>query len=168
MVTSHLILNMRWLGYPTPLVNFYEAMLHDCHKMLSFNGLMSEGIRINNSTGQGDPSSMILYLIYSHALVSIPTLAEGDSRAYVDDNFFMAQGIDFMECDCKINTMLNSQERWSMAHNSHVELSKFKCLCLTHCTDMVCPDFQHSDSSITIKCVNSAKLLRVEVDQELC
>ena len=53
---------------------------------------------------------MILYLIYSHALVSIPALSEGDGRAYINDNFFMAQGIDFVECDYKINTMLNTQE----------------------------------------------------------
>jgi len=128
---------------------------------------MLEGIRINNGIGQGDPSSMILYLIYSHALVSIPALAEGDGGAYIDDNFFMAQGVDFTECDHKINTMLNAQERWSTANNSHMELSRFKCLRLSCHTDMVCPDFQCSGSSITIKCVDSAKLLRVEVDQEL-
>ena len=46
VVTSCLILNMRQLTYPMPLVNFYEAMLHDCHTTLAFDGLMLEGIHL--------------------------------------------------------------------------------------------------------------------------
>jgi len=54
-----------------------------------------------------------------------------------------------------------------MAHNSHKELSKFKCLCLTCHTDTACSDFKHAGSDTVIKCINSAKLLGVKVDHEL-
>src|SRR5882724_10220699 len=91
-VTSQLILNMKRLGYPTPLVNFFRAMLEDCCMTLSFDGLTSGEIDIDNGIGQGDPSSMILYLIYSHALVAMPTQEHGVGGAYIDDNFFTAQG----------------------------------------------------------------------------
>src|SRR5882724_9517885 len=101
---------MKWLGYPNMLINFYEAMLKDHHMTLSFDGLTSQEIDIDNRIGQGDPSSMILYLIYSHAIVAIPTRKHGNGGAYIDDNFFTAQGDDFVECDLKINCMLDAQE----------------------------------------------------------
>jgi len=135
--------------------------------MLSFDRLTTDMISISNGIGQGNPSSMILYLIYSHVLVAIPALTNGDRGAYVDDNFVTAQGEDFMEHILKINTMLNTQERWSTAHNSHVELSKFKCLCLTCHTNIAHPDFKQAGSDVIIKCVSNARLLRVEVNQEL-
>ena len=116
---------------------------------------------------QGDPSSMILYLIYSHALVAIPAREHGNGGAYIDDNFFTAQGDDFTECDLKINHMLDTQETWSLAHNSHAELTKFKCLHLTHHAEIPCPDFKFSGSNMSIKCVNSARLLGIETDQML-
>jgi len=71
------------------------------------------------------------------------------------------------ECDLKINQMLNAQETWSSAHNSHAELTKFKCLHLTHHTDIPHPYFKWSDSSTVIKCVSSTRLLGVEIDQTL-
>jgi len=62
---------------------------------------MSQEIDIDNGIGQGDPSSMILYPIYSDALVAIPTHEHGNGGAYIDNNFFTAQGDGFAECDLK-------------------------------------------------------------------
>ena len=166
-VTSRLVLNMKWLGYPTPLINFFKAMLEDCHMTLVFDGLTSRVIDIDNGIGQGDPSSMILYLIYSHALMAIPSQAHGDGRAYINDNFFTAQGKDFAKCNLKLNQMLDTQEMWSVAHNSHVELSKFNCLHLTCHTDIVHPDFRCHCLDTVSKSVNSTRLLGVKIDQEL-
>ena len=114
------------LNYPTQVVCFFEAALSDWHTMLSFDRHMSEMFEVDNSIWQGEPSSMILYLIYSHALV-LPT-SGGDGGAYVDDNFFTAFGSTFEECDKKINQMLDKQDVLSAAHNLHAELSKFRCL----------------------------------------
>ena len=63
--------------------------------------------------------------------------------------------------------MLDAQETWSLAHNSHAELTKFKCLHLTHHAEIPCPDFKWSGSNTVIKCVNSARLLGIKVDQML-
>ncbi|KAF8574080.1 hypothetical protein K439DRAFT_1278683, partial [Ramaria rubella] len=65
-------------------------LLTDRQTCLSFDDHTSEMLAINNGIGQGEMSSMILYLIYSFGLVSIPTGANEDGGAYVDDNFFMA------------------------------------------------------------------------------
>ena len=129
------------LGYPTQVVRFFEAVLSDRHTMLSFDGHTSETFEVDNGIGQGEPSSMILYLIYSHALVGILPTCGGDGGAYVDDNFFTTFGSTFKECDKKINQMLDKQDVWSAAHNSHAELSKFRCVCFTRCTNMPRPDF---------------------------
>ena len=155
------------LGYPTQVINYFEAVLDNCHTVLFFDGYVSEAINVDNSIGQGEPSSMILYLIYSHALVGIPPTCGGDGGAYVDDNFFTAIGDTFEECDTKINQMLDKQEIWSAAHNSHAELSKFRCVRFTRRTNLPQPDFQRTGSNIAIKCSASARLLGVEVDQEL-
>ena len=127
-VTERLLANMVRLGYPTQVINYFEAVLDNRHTVLSFNGYVSEAINIDNGIGQGEPSSMILYLIYSHTLVGIPPTCGGNGGAYVDDNFFTAIGDTFEECDTKINQMLDKQEIWSAAHNSHAELSKFRCV----------------------------------------
>ena len=89
------------------VIQFFKAVLTNQHTVLSFNGYMSEMFEVDS---QGEPSSMILYLIYSHALVRIPPTCGGNGGAYVDDNFFMAIGDTFEECDMKINLMLDKQE----------------------------------------------------------
>ena len=101
----------------------------------------------------------IMYLIYSHALVGILPTCGRDSGAYVDDNFFTAFSSTFEECDEKINQMLDKQDMWSAAHNSHAELSKFRCVCFTRCTNMPQPDFHRMGSGIVIKCSANARLL---------
>ena len=50
----------------------------------------SDPITINNGIGKGEPSSMILYLIYSHILAAIPSSLGGDGGSYVNDTFWAA------------------------------------------------------------------------------
>ena len=130
-MTSRLLLNMRRLGYPMQLINFFNAILRDWHTRLTFDGYTSELLPINNGISQGEPSSMILYLIYSYALVNIPQTESGNGGAYVDDTFLWAACDTFQECDTRINAMLDKQDAWSAAHNSKAETSKFQCLRLT-------------------------------------
>jgi len=63
--------------------------------------------------------------------------------------------------------MLDRQEAWSVAHNSPVEITKFKCVRFSRCADTTCPDFVCEGTGAVIKCSASARLLGVEVDQEL-
>ena len=63
--------------------------------------------------------------------------------------------------------MLDKQEIWSLAHNSRAEISKFKCLRLSQCTNVVHEDFHRSNSDFVIRCKDSTKLLSIIVDQHL-
>ncbi|KAF8576368.1 hypothetical protein K439DRAFT_1288037, partial [Ramaria rubella] len=72
-------------------------MLTDRQTCLSFDDYISEFLNIDNGIGQGETGSMLLYLIYSCGLVSIPNGDDEDGGAYVDDNFFMATADTFEE-----------------------------------------------------------------------
>ncbi|KIJ58962.1 hypothetical protein HYDPIDRAFT_66631, partial [Hydnomerulius pinastri MD-312] len=66
---------------------------------LSFDGYLSDWIPILNGIGQGDPLSMVLYIIYNSDLIDV---AESSGRreralAFVDDTVFIAIGKDFHE-----------------------------------------------------------------------
>ncbi|KAF8589573.1 hypothetical protein K439DRAFT_1298662, partial [Ramaria rubella] len=60
---------LKKLGYPTEIIDFFRAMLTDRQTRLSFDDYISEHLDIDNSIGQGETRSMLLYLIYSYGLV---------------------------------------------------------------------------------------------------
>src|SRR5882724_11721299 len=64
---------MHRLGYPTPLIDFFSAMLKDQSTSLAIDGFTYEAFKIGNGIGKDDPSTMLLYLIYSYGLKAIPT-----------------------------------------------------------------------------------------------
>jgi hypothetical protein len=110
---------------------------------------------------------MILYLICGHRLVAIPTGKNQDRGAFVDDTFFMAIGDEFQECDRILNDLLDKQDEWSKTHNSKVEMSKSQCLRLTREKNIAREDFKRRGTDTIIKCIASAKLLGVQMDEEL-
>ena len=54
---------------PLEIVSFTERMLQGRKMKLHFNDYTSKWFNITNSIGQGDPLSMILYIIYDSNLV---------------------------------------------------------------------------------------------------
>jgi hypothetical protein len=124
-VTELLLHNMEKLGYPTEIIAFYKALLSDRRTCLKFDDFISSIILIDNGIGQGETGSMLLYLIYSEGLVHIPQGPDKDRGAYVDNNFILATGDTYDECDSRINAMMDKQERWAVAHNSTAKLSKY-------------------------------------------
>jgi hypothetical protein len=96
-VTDHLLYNMEKLGYPMEIVDFYKTLLSDCSTHLKFDDFISSVMEIDNGISQGEPGSMILYLIYSKGLACILQGPNEDGGAYVDNNFILATGIDYEE-----------------------------------------------------------------------
>ncbi|KIK41503.1 hypothetical protein CY34DRAFT_39045, partial [Suillus luteus UH-Slu-Lm8-n1] len=62
---------MRMRRIPGNLICFTELVLSNRHMQLKFDGYTSEWLPITNGIGQGDPLSMILYIIYSSGLVDV-------------------------------------------------------------------------------------------------
>jgi hypothetical protein len=129
------------LGYPTKIVDFYKALLSNCYTHLKFDDFLSSIIQVDNGIGQGEPGSMILYLIYSIGLVSILEGPDEDGGAYVDNNFILALGDNYEECNRRINVMMDKQEWWTQTHNSKAEISKYQCLRLSNKYHQPLPDF---------------------------
>ncbi|KIJ63741.1 hypothetical protein HYDPIDRAFT_63317, partial [Hydnomerulius pinastri MD-312] len=66
---------------------------------LKFDGFLSDWIDITNGIGQGDPLSMILYIIYNSDLVEVAN-AQGKRElalAFVDDTAYVAIGTTFRD-----------------------------------------------------------------------
>jgi hypothetical protein len=130
---------------------------------------MLEPININNSIGQGDPLSMVMYQFYNADLLEIPE-AEGESAiVYVDDAIMAAAADTFKETHEMLRDMITREggvSDWSTEHNSPLEYSKLALM-----------DFVHSSKQMErhplqlpqhkISPVKNAKYLGILFDQHL-
>ena len=70
-VTNRLIHNLRKRRIPEIYITFITALLTNRRTRLKFDDFTSGLIEIINGIGQGDPLSMILYIIYNADLLEI-------------------------------------------------------------------------------------------------
>jgi hypothetical protein len=129
-VTDRLLHNMRQRRLPESLVGFTKRLLEGRRTQLKFDGHLSDWISIRNGIGQGDPLSMILYVIYDSDLVDIAVGRSKTERtlAFVDDTAFIAIGKSFHETHAILKNMLERTGGgydWARDHNSKFETSKF-------------------------------------------
>lgn len=107
-VTACLLHNMHKHCIPAKIVSFIQQALHSHCIHLKFDGYTSDWIPINNGIGQGDPLSMILYIIYNTDLLKIPTGNEWSksTQAFVDDTMLLAVGKTFEETHATLKNMM--------------------------------------------------------------
>ena len=147
---------------------------------MRFDDYVSEIIEINNGIGQGDPLSMLLYIIYNADLLELPDdeLTE-DAIGYVDDIALLAIGNDFEETTNRLKTMMAKEDgglQWSRDHNSKFEVSKSAVLHLTRRTSPD-PDAAHGRVPMErpklrlagqeVQAVECFKYLGVQIDSQL-
>jgi hypothetical protein len=85
-VTDRLIHNLRKRRIPDAYVKFTSNILQGRRTKLKFDDYTSEAVEILNRIGQGDPLSMILYIIYNADILEIIGNTEKeDAIGYVDD-----------------------------------------------------------------------------------
>ncbi|KAG2053941.1 hypothetical protein BDR06DRAFT_1008306 [Suillus hirtellus] len=103
---------------------------------------------LRSPAGQGDPLSMILYIIYNSDLVDIVKKRQGCAAlkeltlAFVDDTAFIAIGKNFTETHDILKDMLerpNGGFKWSRSHNSHFETTKFALIDFSMNRNKECP-----------------------------
>ena len=128
-VKTRLIHNMKRRRLPPEITRFTERMLTGRRTRLKFKESESEWIPINNGIGQGDPLSMIAYLIYCADLTDLANPKNGETAlAFVDDTAFITTGRSFEETHAKLKSMMERPGgalQWSTEHNSKFEVSKF-------------------------------------------
>ena len=179
-VTSRLIHNLRRRRIPTTIVNFVKQLLADRKTRLKFDDFTSGIIDITNGIGQGDPLSMLLYILYNADLLDVPDnpLAE-DAIGYVDDIALIATGTGFEETTQRLTDMMTREDgglQWSTDHNSRFEVSKSAVL---HFSRKTVPDPNSDHGRIPlpkpaltldgqiVQEVQSYKYLGIQVDAHL-
>lgn len=131
-VTSRLIHNLRKRRVATKYVNYICSLLQDRNTRLKFDDYQSDPMPIDNGIGQGDPLSMLLYIIYNADILDIPTGMEEGAAGYVDDAYLIATGPSFKETTKKLKEMMERAGGgfdWSTTHNSKFAIDK---LAVTH------------------------------------
>ena len=179
-VTSRLIHNLRRRRIPTSITNFVKQLLSDRKTRLKFDDFTSGIINITNGIGQGDPLSMLLYILYNADMLDIPdNPQEEDAIGYVDDIALIATGTGFEETTQRLTDMMTRNGgglQWSRDHNSRFEVSKSAVL---HLSRKTAPDPNSDHGRIPlpkpaltlegqiVQEVQSYKYLGIQVDAHL-
>ena len=137
-VMDRLIHNLRKRRVPTVYLDFVKQLLQGRRTRLKFNDFLSELPDITNGIGQGDPLSMILYIIYNADLLEVTSDdAHTSSLGFMDDVVILATGNNFVETTNRLQQMLDKEDgaiQWSAEHNSNFEVSKSVVMHLTRKT----------------------------------
>ena len=179
-VTDKLLHNLKKRRIPQIYVKFIKLMLSNRRTKLSFDDYTSDPINILNRIGQGDPLSMILYILYNADILEIidDETHEG-ALGYVDDMALIATGNSFEDTTETLRNLMEKQDgglSWSETHNSRFEMSKSAVLHFTRKTMM---DLEDENNRIpvpkppltiggqTIEEVQSYKYLGIQIDAQL-
>ena len=179
-VTNRLIHNLRKRRIPEVYTKFVRVLLTNRRTRIKFDDYTSELIEITNGIGQGDPISMLLYIIYNADLLEIPDDEElEEAISYVDDIALVAVGDNFEETTRRLRNLMEKQEgglEWSKSHNSRFEITKSAVLHVTRRTEkdpdddgqrveLSRPHLLVNNQVITE--VQSYKYLGVQIDNQL-
>jgi len=171
-VTDRLIHNLKKRRIPTTYVKFIERLLKGCKTKLKFDDFISEFIEITNGIGQGDPISMLLYVIYNADLLEALRRLNEDAIGYVDDALVVATAKNFKETTRALKSFMERREggfEWAKDHNSNFEISK---VAVMHCQPRVRKPGDHPNPVLrlqgrVVKEVESYKYLGVNIDAQL-
>ncbi|KAJ3492820.1 hypothetical protein NLJ89_g11157 [Agrocybe chaxingu] len=178
-VTDRLLHNLRKRRIPTEYVKFIENLLKDRRTKLKFDDFISALIKICNGIGQGDPLSMVLYIIYNADLLEIAGNINEDSLGFVDDALAISIENTFDDTTKALADFMNREDggfKWGRDHNSKFEIDK---LAVCHFTLKKIADPANPRKRIppphpplilqgkTIKAATNYKYLGIHIDNQL-
>ena len=132
-VTDRLIHNLKKRQIPASYIKFIEQLLEGQRTKMTFNDFISIYIDIINSIGQGNPISMLLYIIYNADLLEALHRLEEDAIGYVNDTLVIVTAKTFMGTMCRLKSFMERREGaldWAKDHNSKFKKSK---IVVMHC-----------------------------------
>lgn len=167
-VTDRLLHNMRMHRLPKEIIDYTGRLLRGRKTKIRFDDYESTWFAITNGIGQGDPLSMILYVVYSADLVDTANSKSELTLAFVDDTAFIAIGNTFLDTHTTLNDMMEREGgafEWSANHNSQFETNKFALIDFTLSrTKQRVPMFIRG---VKIMPSPTHRFLGVQLDQEL-
>ena len=127
-VTQKLLQNLKKRRIQEIYINFVRLLLTNRRTRIKFDDFISDSIDITNGIGQGDPLSMLLYIIYNADLLDITDDDQLEAAlGYVDDIALVAVGNNFDETTTRLQNLMTKQDGgldWSVSHNSRFEINK--------------------------------------------
>ena len=118
-----------------------ERLLTNRKTRIKFDDHLSDYYNITNGIGQGDPLSMLLYIIYNADLLEITdNEINEDMLGYVDDITLIAIGNNFEETTHRLKQLMTKENggiQWSKEYNSRFEVTKSAII---HFTRKTSPD----------------------------
>ena len=109
-VTNQLLHNLKKRRIPAKLVKFISQLLTNRKTRIKFDDYISDIIDILNGIGQGDPLSMILYIIYNADILEIPDDENKEAAlGYVDNIAMIAIGKDFNKLTNCLENMMKKE-----------------------------------------------------------
>ena len=136
---------------------------------LQFDDYTSDWFSITNGIGQGDPLSMILYIIYDSDLIRTARGKQELTLAFVNDTAFLAIGKTFEETHQILDDKLERNGggfEWSSKYNSRFTPSKF--MLIDFSMNRTKEHLPMIIRGATITPSPSHKFLGVILNQELC
>ena len=171
-VTDRLIHNLKKRRIPTAYVKFVERLLRGRKTKMKFDDFVSEFIDITNGIGQGDPISMLLYILYNVDLLEALRRLDEDAIGYIDDALVVATGRTLKETTTSLKRFMERRDGgfdWALDHNSNFEISK---VAVMHCQPKARKPTDRPNPTLklrgrVIKEVASYKYLGVHIDGQL-
>jgi len=171
-VTDRLIHNLRKWQIPTAYMKFVEWLLKGRKTKLKFDDFISDFINIMNRIGQGNPLSMLLYVLYNVDLLEALRRLDEDAIGYMDDALVIATAKMLKGMTQALKNFMerrNGGFDWAQDHNSNFEISK---VAIMHCQPRARKPSDHPNPVLqlrgrVIKEVESYKYLGVHIDSQL-
>ena len=123
----HPLHNLRKRRVPEVFVSYVDNILTGCWTQLKFDDYTLNWFELDNSIGQGNPLSMLLYLYYNSDILEVPKGHNKVGLGYVDDMALVAVASDFRSVHWKLKQMMTQPTgavEWLGVYNSHFEATK--------------------------------------------
>lgn len=129
---ERLLDDMRWLGVPQEITEWLRRRLAQRTTTLHFDGFCSAIFGVDNGLDQGDPVSVICYVIYNAGLLGIPLRRRRETMLlFVDDVALAVSGADFAETHARLKEVMEDDGgifEWARLHNCSFGVEKFQLL----------------------------------------
>ena len=139
-VTSRLLHNLKKRQILAILIRFVECLLTNRKTRIKFDDHLSDYYNITNGIGQGDPLSMLLYIIYNADLLEITdNEINEDVLGYMDNIALITIGNNFKETTHQLKQLMMKEDggiQWSKEHNSRFEVTKSAIIHFTRKTSL--------------------------------
>ncbi|TFK17095.1 hypothetical protein FA15DRAFT_605742, partial [Coprinopsis marcescibilis] len=122
---------MRAVGIPSQYTRWMQRRLSRRQTTLLFDNHQTKRFTIDNGLDQGDPYSVICYLIYNAGLLKIPkTRMRELMLLFVDDAGVAVLAKTFQETHRKLRDIMTPGGvlEWASNHNCEFGIAKFQLL----------------------------------------